>query len=766
MTIHIFYRWLVSLFLMCSFAQAQTPKASSLFSGSSQSLSPVVTTPRVRAELMVYAPDGVQVGKPLWLGLQLQHQVGWHSYWKNPGDSGLPTQLTWTLPAGVTAGNIQWPTPKKIPIAQLANYGYEGTVLLPVPMVVSGGFQAVGADITVSLKAQWLVCKTECVPEEGEFTLKLPVRGSTALSRPLFDSAQSNLPKAHAGKATFVPQQNRMTLAISGLPASWQGKQLEAFPETSEIIETAAKLDQLWANGQWTAAMPLSAQRAAGPPRLAWLVKIAGGQNNPAVRVEANLDGAWSTAPAASPIPVSPALNAALAKNKIATPVGEATLVVASWMSAAYWLAILGAILGGLVLNLMPCVLPVLAIKLLSFAPKKVLDAKSSVAVVKLDAAGSAIVQSDDTLSFRSSSGLFAVGVVGSFVLLGAVLLALRGAGQSFGWGFQLQSPSMVVALATLFLLIGLNLFDAFDVQLLLPAGLINFQSKNPSIEALASGALAVLIATPCTAPFMGASLGLAITLPTLQAVLIFASLGLGMALPFILMALFPSIGTWLLQVLPKPGAWMQVMRHLLAWPVFATVVWLLWVYAQQTSIHSLFAVMLSFLIGMALIWSLHLKRGGLRTVIASVFGVSLLASFLLWHSAAEMANDAASPAAQNPPLNGQAWQDWSAQKQSDAQTAGRPVLIDFTAAWCITCQINKSTTLNSAEIQAAFKAKNVLLLRADWTAPDAAIAAELARLGRSGLPVYAFYLPGAASPQLLPEVLTKTIILDALAVL
>ncbi len=766
MTIYIFYRWLVSFFLVCSFAQAQTPPASSLFTGADKSTSAVVTTPRVRAELMAYAPDGVQVGKPLWLGLQLQHQAGWHSYWKNPGDSGLPTQLTWTLPAGVTAGNIQWPTPKKIPIAQLANYGYEGAVLLPVPVVVSGGFQAVGADITVSLKARWLVCKTECVPEEGEFTLKLPVRGSTALSRPLFDSTQSNLPKAHVGKATFVSQGSLLRLSVSGLPTQWQGKQLDAFPENADIIETAAKLDQSWANGQWTAAMPLSAQRAAGPPRLAWLVKIAGGQNNPAVRVEANLDGAWPPAPIVSPVPVSPALEAALAKNKIVALEVDSTLAVTSWLSTAYWLAILGALLGGLVLNLMPCVLPVLAIKLLSLTPKHTLDTKSSVAVVKLDAAGSAIVQSDDTLAFRSSSGLFAVGVISSFVLLGAMLLALRGAGQSFGWGFQLQSPGMVVALATLFLLIGLNLFDAFDVQFLLPAGLTNFQSKNPSIEALASGALAVLIATPCTAPFMGASLGLAITLPTLQALLIFATLGVGMALPFILMALFPSIGAWLLNVLPKPGAWMQVMRHLLAWPVFATVVWLLWVYAQQTSIHSLFAVMLSFLVGMALIWSLHLKRGGLRTVVTCVFGVSLFASFLLWHSAADMTNAITSPAAQAAPLNGQAWQDWSAQKQSDAQTAGRPVLVDFTAAWCITCQINKSTTLNSAEIQAAFKAKNVLLLRADWTAPNVAIAAELARLGRSGLPVYAFYLPGATSPQLLPEVLTKTIILDALAVL
>jgi thiol:disulfide interchange protein/DsbC/DsbD-like thiol-disulfide interchange protein len=749
-----FYPWLVSLFLVfgCAVVQSQTLKSSSLFAGAKPSTS-VVTTPHARAELMAYAPDGVQAGKPLTLGLQMLHQPGWHTYWKNPGDSGLPTQLTWTLPAGVAAGDIQWPTPKKIPVAQLANYGYEGTLLLPVPMVVSSSFVAAGNDITVSLKAQWLICKTECIPEEGEFTLTLPVRGSTAINRQLFDNAQNSVPKAHAGAASFAPQDKLLKLSVAGLPANWQGKILEAFPEDGEIIETAAKPEQSWSGGQWTATIPLHPQRANSPAKMAWMVKIAGGQSNPAVRVEAMLDGAWQGAPAAKPIPVSPALEAALEKNK-------AVVFASSWMSGSYWLAILGAMLGGLILNLMPCVLPVLAIKLLSFAPKKVLDSKSSVAMVKLDSAGSAIVQSDDTLSFRSSSGLFALGVIGSFVLLGGVLLALRGAGQSFGWGFQLQSPSMVVALALLFMLIGLNLFDAFDVRFLLPSQVSNFQSKNPSIEALASGALAVLIATPCTAPFMGASLGLAITLPTMQALLIFVALGLGMALPFILMALFPSIGAWLLKVLPKPGSWMAVLRYVLAWPVFATVLWLLWVYGQQTSVNSVFAVMLSFLFGTALMWSMRLRQGKLKWVVNIIFGLCLLASFLLW-------NHSATPAATvQSATSTQSWQEWSAQKQTDAKTAGRPVFVDFTAAWCITCQVNKSTTLNSSEVEAAFKAKNVLLLRADWTSPNAAIAAELAQLGRSGLPVYAFYLPGAVAPKLLPEVLTKAIILDALSVL
>ena len=756
------YRWLVSLFLACGVlfaAHAQTSLAS-------KAISNVVTTPHVRAELMVYAPDGVQLGKPLWVGLQIQHQPGWHTYWKNSGDSGLPTQLNWTLPAGATAGATQWPTPQKIAVANLANYGYEGIVMLAAPVTVSESFQSPSGEFVINLKAQWLVCKTECIPEEGEFTLKIPVRGSTALKRGIFMDAQAREPKAHAGTASFAPADKSLKLMVAGLPANWQGKQLEAFPEDGEIIETAAKLEQTWASGQWSAVIPLNAQRANSPAALAWVIKIAGGQNNPSLRVEAKLEGAWLAAPAAKPSAVSPALDAALAKNKTDQTSGQVPSAShASWLSATFWLAVLGALLGGLILNLMPCVLPVLAIKLLSFAPKKVFDNKSSVAMVKLDAMGAASVHSDDTLSFRSSSGLFAVGVMATFVLLGAILLALRGAGQSFGWGFQLQSPSMVAGLALLFLLIGLNLFDAFELRFILPSPLSNFQSRNPSIEALASGALAVLIATPCTAPFMGASLGLAIALPASQAILIFAALGMGMALPFLLIAAHPKIGAWLLKVLPKPGNWMTVMRHFLAWPVFATVVWLLWIYAQQTSMNSAFAFVFGLLMLTALIWATGLPKGLSRTVVVVIFILCLGSSYVLWQSSDEGVPPP-STASQATPAVTPVWSDWTPEAQQAARAAGRPVFVDFTAAWCLTCQVNKSSTLKHADIESALKAKNVLLLRADWTRPNPAIAAELAKLGRSGLPVYAFYLPGSAAPQLLPEVLTKTIILDALAIL
>ncbi len=729
---------------------------------STSAISHIVTTPHLRAELVAYAPSGVQAGKEIWLGLQLQHQAGWHTYWKNPGDSGLPTDLKWTLPAGATAGAIAWPVPQKIVVSNLVNYGYEGSILLAVPVTVAANFQSNGPQFPIALKAQWLVCKTECIPEEGEFKLSIPVSGSTATSHSIFMEAQARTPKPYSGIATFTPSDNTLRLVVQGLPANWQSRQLDAIAEEGSIIDAAAKTEQTWTNGQWAATLLLSAQRTTSPASIAWVVKISGLPTNPALRVTTQLEGTWPAA--AKPVAVSPALEAALEKNK--TDESTSPSFSATWFSATFWLAVLGAFIGGLVLNLMPCVLPVLTIKLLSFAPKKVFQSSASVAKVLIEPTGVATIQSDDTLSFRLSSGLFAVGVVVSFVVMGSILLLLRGAGQHYGWGFQMQSPAMIIGLAILFLIIGLNLFEIFELRLVLPQQLVNFQSKHPGIEAFLSGALAVLIATPCTAPFMGASIGLAISLPAAQGILIFAALGLGMVLPFILVALSPRVGMWLLSVLPKPGAWMNIMRHFLAWPVFATVLWLTWIYAQQTSMSQAFALLFVFLMLTALAWALRLPKGRAQQVIVGIFSVVFALSCTLWNYTAVSPQSKPSAAALATSASSDQWGVWTLEAQTAAQATGRPIFVDFTAAWCITCQINKTTTLKTAEVENLFKEKNVVLLRADWTSPNAAIAAELAKLGRFGLPVYAVYLPGTTTPKLLPEVLTKASIAQALSAL
>jgi thiol:disulfide interchange protein DsbD len=316
-----------------------------------------------------------------------------------------------------------------------------------------------------------------------------------------------------------------------------------------------------------------------------------------------------------------------------------------------------------------------------------------------------------------------------------------------------------------LFLLIGLHLFDALTLNSWLPSSWADVHFNNPRLEALASGALAVLIATPCTAPFMGASLGMAVGLPAAQALLIFLLLGVGMALPFLALSLYPAVGAWLQRQLPRPGAWMNDLRHLLAWPMFATVLWLLWVYALQTSVLQTLTAALAMLMLMAFLWSLKLAPGRLRTVSVALMGLLLVLSCV--RLATLQQNQAAIAAIGSPSkLSVSSWQAWTPELQASLRASGQPVLVDFTAAWCITCQVNKSTTLETAATLALLQSKQVALLKADWTRPNPAIAAELQRLGRSGLPVYALYLPGAEQPQLLPEILSPATIERAVSLI
>lgn len=671
-----------------------------------------VTTPQVRAELLAHAPDGVQPGKPLWLGLQITHQPEWHTYWKNPGDSGLPTELAWTLPPGLVAGDIAWPLPKRIPIGTLVNYGYEGTLLLPVPVTVTDAFKpsALGGDLTIRLKASWLVCKKECIPEEGEFTLKLPARSSTAMHGQAFDAALAAQPKPVLASTNVIPDSTAridgeaLALTVQGLPVALRGQVLDIFPETAEVVDNGARWTQSWNGAAWTARLPLSAQRSASPSVLP-LVLASGGQG---WRHELKVLGTWPAT--AAPATVSPALEQALRENAAATSVP--TLGFAA--------ALLGALLGGLILNLMPCVFPVLAIKVVGFTR-----------------------HADDRRGHRISGLAYTAGVVVSFLLLAAVMLALRAAGQQLGWGFQLQSPLVVASLAALFTLIGLNLAGVFEFGSFLPSRVAGFQARHPVLDSFLTGVLAVAVASPCTAPFMGASLGLAVGLPAPQALAIFAALGLGMALPYLAASWVPAVARWL----PRPGAWMETFRRLMAFPMFAAVAWLVWVLGQQSGIDGAGAL-LALLVALSMVvWALTL-RGRTRLALASLALASLAG--LAWTTGSAITR--------TPPTGAIAaaqgrWQPWSAERVRDLVAGGQPVFVDFTAAWCVTCQYNKKTTLSDAGVLAAFDAEGFTLLRADWTRRDPAITAALAQLGRNGVPVYVVYRPGRA-PVVLSEVL------------
>ncbi|HYP81751.1 protein-disulfide reductase DsbD family protein [Variovorax sp.] len=724
------------LFLMTA-GYAALALAQALPGGPAQ---PVLTTPHVRAELVAYAPQGVAPGQPLWVGLQIQHQPEWHTYWKNAGDSGLPTEMHWTLPPGIDAGDIDWPVPHKIPVGSLANYGYEGTVLLPVPLTVSPDYRPapLARSLPVRLQASWLVCRLECIPEEGTFTLDIPLNGSLALSADAFQAAFDARPAPLPDAGAVTVEGDRLQVRLGGLPAEAQGRMLEFFPETGELIRNAAvsgrDWTQSWQGATWTASVPLDPQRAVSPSSLPLVVALAEprtGEVPRAWRVDAPISGTWP-GPAAARAQVSPALQAALAENSAAGgPVAGAPVPTTMPLAdASFALALAGALIGGLLLNLMPCVFPVLAIKVLGIAR-----------------------QAQDHHGHRRAALAYSGGVVLSLLALGAAMLALRAAGAQLGWGFQLQSPAVVAALAALFTLIGLNLAGVFGVGRLAPDAVLNLQARRPLVNDFLSGVLAVVVASPCTAPFMGASLGLAVTLPSAQALLLFAVLGLGLALPYLLAGFVPALA----RALPRPGPWMETLQRLLAFPMFATVAWLVWVLGQQAGIDGAGALLALLVCLAALVWAFSLAGRARLIIGGAVAAITLAVAGAIGGNIVREAPAAAVASADAR------WQPWSEGRVAELAAQGRPVFVDFTAAWCVTCQYNKKTVLSDPEVLAEFDAKRVVTLRADWTRRDPAITAALAALGRSGVPVYALHMPGQA-PRIMSEILSKNELSAALA--
>ena len=708
----------------------------------------VVKTEQVRAELLAHAPQGLQAGQTFWLGLQIEHQPDWHTYWQNPGDSGLPTRLQWQLPAGLQAGDIAWPLPKKFPIGTLANYGYEGRLLLTVPVKVGTDFRFPQAGpLALGLQAEWLVCRQECIPQEGRFTLNLASAAPQKTHAAAFEASQKLSPQAlpqlqqggtwiTGGLTSVSGDGQQLSLRVHGLPASWRGQTLSAFPVTPNVVHNAAvqgkDWTQNWEGAVWSAQIPVSEERGDSPPTMRWVIAVGpeSAPKAPSFEIETPVQGTWPALTQAAPAEISPALAKALAENaRLAEKSGSSATT-----ALGLTLAILGALAGGLLLNLMPCVFPVLAIKVLGFA------------------------QADSTQAQHRAAGVaYTVGVIVSFMLLGGLMLALRAAGEQLGWGFQLQSPPVVAGLALLFTVLGLNLAGVFEFGQMLPSRLATLQSRHPTVNAGLSGVLAVAVASPCTAPFMGASLGLAIALPVWQALMVFAAMGVGMALPYLAASWWPGIA----RALPRPGAWMQTFRQAMAFPMFATVIWLLWVLGRQTGVDGASGLLAVLLTVAWLAWAMGLA-GRTRWVMSGLALVTLLWLGSSWlplalreapatGPAASLSNASPNSASQQSTAGLPVWQTWS---EADLQTqlaAGRPVFVDFTAAWCVTCQYNKKTTLADARVLADFAERQVVLMRADWTRRDPAITQALTALGRSGVPVYALYAPGR-TPVLLSE--------------
>ncbi len=667
--------------------------------------------PHVKAELIA-AADAIVPGQPLQVGLKLTHEKNWHTYWQVPGDSGLPTRIEWQLPAAFQAGPIEWPHPHRLPAGPLMNFGYDGETLLLTTLQVPADFRS-STQVTLAGKAEWLECYDVCIPGSADLKLTLPVRGSAAPSShaAFFDAARKLVPAKVAGiSARGVIEANRIRMDLA-LPANLKADSLEFFPLEEGRIEPAAPQALMRGESlalQLTAAQPVKTEAKS----LSGVVVANGGPAKP---------GGWVAL-----------VDAPLAAGAVAPAVASTSAAPAAPTMSL--LAALGAaFIGGLILNLMPCVFPVLSLKLIGLAQHRTHSGPMAAHGVA-----------------------FAAGVVLSFVLLAGLLIALQQAGSALGWGFQLQTPWVIAALTVLFFGIGLNLLGVFEFTF--GSGLGNTRAADALVGksdwrgSFGTGVLAVIVASPCTAPFMSAALGYAITQPAAVALSVFGMLGVGMAMPYLLLTLFPT----LLAKLPRPGRWMELFKQFMAFPMFATCVWLLWVLAQQVDAGGV-ALALGVLVAVSFaLWSLGLaQRGASRFRWVALVGAVLAALTFTPIATSEQASSAARTTSVD-------WVDYSPQKLAELRAQGKPVFVDFTAAWCVTCQVNKRVALNTDKVRARFSDGRIVRMKADWTNRDESITRALAEFGRNGVPLYVLY-DSKGQPNVLPELLTENTVLAAL---
>jgi thiol:disulfide interchange protein/DsbC/DsbD-like thiol-disulfide interchange protein len=678
-------------------------------------------TPYSSAELISEVTT-IQPGTPFTLALRLTLEPHWHTYWENAGDSGIPVTIDWDLPTGFEAGEIQWPYPMRIDTPPLVSYAYEDEVLL-LTTITPPADLPVGQPATIAARADWLVCADVCLPAGTDLSISLNTLAGEPWPDPRWQQAfietRRALPQTVPGfDFQAFRQGNGVRLVVTPPPGrSAPGAGTEFFVADEAVLDHLPRPDwTLEGRAAWADFAP--SDYVDGPiTRLRGVLVAPEGEAWDEegqvrallvdVEVEEGPAGVGAAADAADPLPPT------------------------------IWLALLLAFLGGLALNLMPCVFPILSVKILSF----------------VNQAG------EEAGKVRAHGLAFGSGVLMSFWALAGLLLILRAGGAVSGWGFQLQSPAFVAVMTLLLFAIGLNLMGVFEIGLSFAGVGGHVANKGGYGGSFSSGILATLIATPCTAPFMGTALGFALTQTSAVALLIFTFLGLGMATPYVVLSFSPR----LMKHLPRPGGWMETFRQVLAFPMFATAIWLLWVFGMQMGVDGMSRLLVALLLlsfGAWMIgrWSGVQFKAGVRNF-ARVAGVSaIIAAVAIAVSGTGSASVAAMAAAEGE------WEVYSAARVEELRAEGRPVFIDFTAAWCLTCQVNKRVALSAPEIEQAFRDRGITLMRADWTSRDDEITRALESYGRSGVPLYILYPNGSDEPVLLPEVLTRKIVLDYLA--
>lgn len=678
-----------------------------------------VTSPRVTTTL-ISSRDAVVPGERFRVALVQKLAPHWHTYWRNPGDSGEPTQIQWTLPAGAGAGEIAWPAPRAIPVDPLVNFGFEGTVVLPVEISVPQDAKP-GDSLPLTAKATWLVCEKVCVPEEGSFALTLPVAAVSqpdAAAEQAIDAALAALPKPAGFRGTLKAEGDRLSLALPGLPAD--SRDLRFFPFSDTLIDHAG--EQTFAPGPPPALLlTRSGAFKLDGGEISGVLTFQQNGEKRALTLSADADPALATQAAAGALPGAGPSRPAVVRIPMPIEGSDLTLLAALAFAFA----------GGLILNLMPCVLPVLFIKALGFAQ----TAHRSRAET------------------REQGLLFLGGVLLTFMVLAGAVIGLGALGASVGWGFQLQSPPLVIGLAVVMVLIGFNLIGGFEFGSSVTGLGDGLARSGGRLGAFMTGVLAVVVATPCTAPFMGAAMGYAVTQAPAVALSVFIALALGFALPVVALSFAPG----LLRLLPKPGRWMLVMKQAFAFPMFATAIWLIWVAAVQTGPDGVLAALVAVLAAGFVVWLVGVTRGSLPR---RVFGAALAALVVLgagWFTVRNAIPSATGEARANDV------QAWTPERVAALQAQGKPVFVNFTAAWCITCLANERVALSRQEVKDSFARLGVSYLKGDWTNRDSRIAQALAEQGRAGVPLYLFY-PGRrdAQPEILPQLLTPDMVIAA----